>query len=101
MRRKRLASTALALCVLAPLVAGAAGAFTPAVATPAPQADEAEPDANYVFGLLDRNGDDRIDAAEAKASAPLVRYFRELDTDGDGNISRAEWGSYFQPGARA
>lgn len=97
MQSKRLMCTALALSVLAPLVAGAAGAFAPiAVSTQPQRATEPEPDADYVFGLLDRNGDGRIDAEEARASAPLVKYFGDIDTDGDGKISRAEWAAYFQ-----
>ncbi|MCC4114036.1 hypothetical protein LLG90_01595 [Aromatoleum toluclasticum] len=97
MLTKSLIRAALALCVLTSAVAAAAGAFTPAALDSQPQrATEPEPDANYVFGLLDRNGDGRIDAAEARASAPLVKYFGDIDTDSDGKIDRTEWVAYFQ-----
>ena len=97
MLSKRLICATLALSVLAPLVAAAAGAFTPVAVESQPQrATEPEPDANYVFGLLDRNGDSRIDSDEARASAPLVKYFGDIDTDSDGKISRTEWVAYFQ-----
>lgn len=97
MLSKRLICATLALSVLAPLVAAAAGAFTPvAVDSQSQRAAEPEPDANYVFGLLDRNSDSRIDGDEARASAPLVKYFGDIDTDSDGKISRTEWVAYFQ-----
>lgn len=97
MLTKRLICATLTLSVLAPLVAGAAGAFTPVALEPQSQrATEPEPDANYVFGLLDRNSDSRIDGDEARASAPLVKYFGDIDTDSDGKISRTEWVAYFQ-----
>nr|WP_248281598.1 hypothetical protein [Aromatoleum petrolei] len=82
---------------MAPLFAGAAGAFTPvALDSQSQRATEPEPDVNYVFGLLDRNSDSRIDSEEARASAPLVKYFGDIDTDSDGKISRTEWVAYFQ-----
>ena len=97
MLTKRLICATLTLSVLAPLVAGAAGAFTPvALESQSQRATEPEPDANYVFGLLDRNSDSRIDGDEARASAPLVKYFADIDTDSDGKISRTEWVAYFQ-----
>lgn len=98
MLSKRLICATLALSVLAPLVA-AAGAFTPVALDSQSQRatePEPEPDANYVFGLLDRNSDSRIDSDEARASAPLVKYFGDIDTDSDGKISRTEWVAYFQ-----
>lgn len=96
MLTKRLICATLTLSVLTPLAAAAAGAFVPATVDTQPQrSTESEPDANYVFGLLDRDGDGRIDGIEARASAPLVKYFGDIDTDGDGNISRAEWEAYF------
>ncbi|NMG44743.1 hypothetical protein GPA22_13525 [Aromatoleum toluvorans] len=97
MLTQRLICAALSLSVLTPLVAGAAGAFTPVAVDTQPQrSTEPEPDANYVFGLLDRDGDGRIDGIEARASGPLVKYFGDIDTDRDGKISRAEWAAYFE-----
>nr|WP_246265617.1 hypothetical protein [Aromatoleum diolicum] len=98
----------IAVSVLAPVIAGAAGALapaTPAAAAPSvavqtqPEKTEALPsvaDVEYVFGLLDLDTDGRIAKEEAKASAPLVKYFGDIDTDSDGTISLSEWSAYFR-----
>lgn len=104
MNSKQLICAALALGVLAPAIGGAAGALsddTPgyAAVAPSPAQDAAEPDADYVFGLIDSDRDGRIDRPEASASAPLTKYFGDIDTDADGLITRGEWGAYFRPGS--
>jgi len=108
-KTKQLICAVIAVSVLAPVIAGAAGALSPTPAAPAPaapsltaqpqSATEAPPsvaDVEYVFGLLDRDTDGRIAKEEAKASAPLVKYFGDIDTDSDGTISLTEWSAYFR-----
>lgn len=99
MKTKPLICAAVAITVLAPVFAGAAGALAPVAAATAPPETETPPsvaDVEYVFGLLDRNADGRIATEEARASAPLVKYFGDIDTDADGVISRTEWSAYFR-----
>ena len=43
------------------------------------------------FAALDRNGDDRISRSEAGYDPLLSQTFAELDTDGDGYVSTAEY----------
>lgn len=109
MKTKQFICGVIAISVLAPVIAGAAGALSPAPAAPSaatpsltaqPQsATEAPPsvaDCEYVFGLLDSDTDGRIAKEEAKASAPLVKYFGDIDTDSDSTISLSEWTAYFR-----
>ena len=43
------------------------------------------------FAALDRNGDDRISRSEAGFDRVLSQTFAEIDTDGDGFVSAAEF----------
>ena len=61
--------------------------------------DEIPGDGRLDFGRLDANGDGFIDKTEAAQAPPgerprgqfLMRRLQQLDADGDGNITRAEW----------
>lgn len=44
-----------------------------------------------LFASLDRNGDKRISRSEAGFDRKLSETFAELDTDGDGFVSAAEF----------
>lgn len=103
MNRRQLVCAVIGLGIVAPIFAGTTDADPLPPASPvASRSGPPEPDANYVFGLLDRDNDSRIDSREAEASAPLTRYFGEIDTDANGIITRTEWAAYFSqtgPGA--
>ncbi|HEY7377087.1 MAG TPA: EF-hand domain-containing protein [Steroidobacteraceae bacterium] len=74
----------------AALLAGAA-AFaqeTPKAAAPDAASANAWPD----FATLDKNGDGAISKDEAKAQSLLASRFQEVDRDGDGKLSAAEYG---------
>lgn len=43
------------------------------------------------FSALDRNGDDRISRSEAGFDRVLSQTFADIDTDGDGFVSAAEF----------
>lgn len=43
------------------------------------------------FAALDRNGDDRISRSEAGFDRVLSQTFAEIDSDGDGFVSAAEF----------
>lgn len=43
------------------------------------------------FDSLDRNGDDRISRSEAGFDRVMSHTFAEIDTDGDGFVSTAEY----------
>lgn len=43
------------------------------------------------FAALDRNGDQRLSRSEAGFDRVLSRTFAEIDTDGDGFVSAAEF----------
>lgn len=46
---------------------------------------------NASFASLDRNGDHRISRSEAGFDRVLSQTFAEIDTDGDGFVSAAEF----------
>jgi len=100
-RTKQLICAVIAVSVLAPVFADA---LTPAPAAPSPAAQaqsetEALPsvaEVEHAFGLFDRDVDGRVTMEEAKASAPVVKYFGDIDGDSDGTISLSEWSAYFR-----
>ena len=47
--------------------------------------------ATTAFTTLDRNGDHRISRSEAGFDRALSQTFAEVDTDGDGFVSQAEF----------
>ena len=47
--------------------------------------------ANSSFTALDRNGDHRISRSEAGFDRRMSETFAEIDTDGDGFVSAAEY----------
>jgi hypothetical protein len=47
--------------------------------------------ANSTFTTLDRNGDHRISRSEAGFDRVMSDLFAEIDTDGDGFVSTAEY----------
>jgi Ca2+-binding EF-hand superfamily protein len=47
--------------------------------------------ASEAFGTLDRNGDHRISRSEAGFDRTLSTIFADIDTDGDGYITPAEY----------
>lgn len=53
--------------------------------------DKAKIAAASSFTALDRNGDDRISRSEAGFDRILSETFAEIDTDGDGFVSTAEF----------
>ncbi|HJV24298.1 MAG TPA: EF-hand domain-containing protein [Aromatoleum sp.] len=99
MKLKQLICALIAFSLLMPVVAGTPATQAPSGSPPpAPSDDESPPSIAYIeygFRLFDRNGDGHITLDEAKASPPVVPYFRELDRDADGGISLAEWTAYF------
>jgi Ca2+-binding EF-hand superfamily protein len=88
-------------------VAGAAATQHAAPAAPVQSQADADPlpsiaEVDFAFRLFDRDSNDRITLEEARASAPVVQYFGQLDADADGVISHGEWTAYFRytgPGA--
>ena len=47
--------------------------------------------ANSAFTTLDRNGDHRISRSEAGFDRVMSEVFAEIDTDGDGFVSSADY----------
>ena len=43
------------------------------------------------FNDLDKNHDGALSSTEAAANPQLAKRFKEVDTDGDGKLSRAEY----------
>ena len=70
---------------------GQRGYLTPADLQPAGTAPRRER-ANRIFRRADRNGDGRIERAEAAAFPSLLRHFASADRNGDGSLSRDELG---------
>jgi EF hand len=82
-------NTSIKVLVLASLLVGAAAVAqeTPKTASPDAASDNAWPD----FATLDKNGDGSITKEEAKTQSLLASRFQEVDRDGDGKLSAAEY----------
>lgn len=59
--------------------------------TQAPPAGGAQSEVPSMFKELDRDGDQQISKDEAKRSAEAQAKFKSIDADGDGKLSLAEW----------
>lgn len=76
--------------ILATLV-GTATLLATAGASAADSGGKAKIAAANSFAALDRNGDHRISRSEAGFDRLLSQTFAEIDTDGDGFVSPAEF----------
>lgn len=72
-------------------LAVSAGLAAFAIAAPA-AADEGSTQVAPVFESLDRNADNRLSRTEAGYNRVLLQIFVSSDVDGDGFVSRAEYG---------
>ncbi|WP_373078244.1 hypothetical protein [Zhongshania sp.] len=55
------------------------------------QGTESDDASAAVFTALDRNGDGKLDKAEAKAERSLNQQFSVIDVDANGTVSREEY----------
>lgn len=84
---------AMPLATFAADTANRPGTAAPAAGPSAPSAKEQMPP----FGTLDTNRDGNLTKAELKAAPDLKSRFNELDSDRDGKISVTEYSKALEP----
>ncbi len=86
---RKFLTQAAAIAILATTSSVWAQTTPPAAGTTAPSAKSKEMMA--AFAKADINNDGKLDMVEAEGVPGLVARFKQVDTDGDGMISKAEF----------